>query len=723
MSGKFALIIGNSKYDDLTLRQLHAPDADVQVLAEVLRDPAIGGFSVQTLVNESSQVASQEIEAFFADRKTDDLLLFYFSGHGVKDESGQLYFAVSSTRTKLLRSTAIPAQLVNEVMRLSRSRQQVLLLDCCYSGAFAKGMIAKGEAGIGTRERFEGRGRVILTASDAMQYAFEGDRVEGQATQSVFTRVLVDGMTTGEADLDRDGLIAFDELAEYVCERVRNEDRAQTPQRWALGVDGKIFIARNPKPIVPKAVELPLELRTLIESPMASAREVAARELGNLAWGSHPGLALSALAALQQLAEDDSRKVANTANEILAGLSADRAAKDAKRAEQERLQRERTEAERLAREKAEQERIARDAERVEQERQAKAKAEAERLLALKAEQERQAKAKAEADRVAKDAERMERERAPAAREKDKPQPQRKPGLWWGMGGIGIAGLAIVALALCGISLFALNNGFTPKPTATKAVAAVTTTVPQFTATLGIGSTEVSPIDGMVQVYVPAGSFQMGSDSGDADEQPVHPVTLDAFWIDQTEVTNKMYALCVDSGKCSPPSSTKSYTRDSYYGNAPYDNYPVIYVSWNDANAYCEWAGRRLPTEAEWEKAARGTDGRTYPWGDAAPGSTRLNYNRNVGDTTEVGNYPEGASPYGALDMAGNVWEWVSDWYDGGYYSNSPSENPLGPDSGQYRVLRGGSWYSSGNYVRAADHSWDEPGYVYYGIGFRCARSP
>lgn len=490
MSGKFALIIGNSKYDDPTLTQLHAPDADVQVLADVLRDPAIGGFNVQTLVNESSQVVSQEIETFFTDRKTDDLLLFYFSGHGVKDESGQLYFAVSSTRTKLLRSTAIPAQLVNEVMRLSRSRQQVLLLDCCYSGAFAKGMIAKGDASIGTRERFEGRGRVILTASDSMQYAFEGDRVEGQATPSVFTRALVDGIKTGEADLDRDGLIAFDELAEFVCERVRDEDRAQTPQRWVLGVDGEIFIARNPKPIAPKPVELPPELRMLIESPVASAREVAVRELGNLAWGSHPGLALSALAALQQLADDDSRKVAVAANEILAGLSADRAAKDTEQ------------------------HLAHD--RAEQERQAKAKAEAERLLALKAEQERQAEAKAEADRVAKDAEQAEQERLAhekaeadrVAYEKDK-HLQRKFGLRSVVVGI-------LVLSLLGLSLFALSRVASPQPTTT-----------QFSPI----ATRVSPTDGMVQVSVPEGSFQMGSDSGDSDEKPVHAVTLDAFWID------------------------------------------------------------------------------------------------------------------------------------------------------------------------------------------------
>jgi formylglycine-generating enzyme required for sulfatase activity len=821
MPGKFALIIGNGEYQDSTLRRLHAPDADARALADVLSNPGVGGFEVQMLVNESSFKAMEEIEAFFDSRKRDDLLLLYFSGHGVKDEDGQLYFAAANTKVNRLLATAIRAQDVNSLMRRCASRQQVLLLDCCYSGAFAKGMIAKAGAGIGTREQFEGRGRVILTASDAMQYAFEGDRIEGQATPSVFTRALLDGIVTGQADLDQDGRIAFDELAEYVCERVKEGNPAQTPQRWELGVDGKIYIARNPRPVIFKPVELPLELRTLIESPVASAREAAARELGNLAGGSHPGLALSALDALQKLADDDSRKVAAAANQILTALSADRAAKDAGRAEQERIVRERAEAEERARAEAEAKRLVADAERAEreriereraeaegrakakaeaerlarekaeQERQAREKAEVERLVALKAELERQAQAKAEQERVAREkaeAERLAREKAEQerlarqkaeadrlAREKAEgeritrekarqPQPQRKPGLWGlSIDLTAIVGLVAVALLLCGMSLWALNGGLNPKPTPTAEVAIVasaaspiattsapptatrtpTPPTPTPTATLtptaapGIGSTQISPIDGMVQVYVPAGSFQMGSDAGDSDEEPVHPVTLDAFWIDRTEVTNAMYALCVEAGKCPPPSSSKSYSRDSYYGNAQFDNYPVIYVTWDNAKTYCEWAGRRLPTEAEWEKAARETDGRTYPWGNEQPAGNLLNFadsNTNFdwsdktvddgyADTSPAGNYPDGASPYGALDMAGNVWEWVNDWYDGAYYGNSLSENPQGPASGQYRVLRGGSWSDDDGGVRAAFRLRGEPGSFYDSIGFRCARSP
>ena len=264
---------------------------------------------------------------------------------------------------------------------------------------------------------------------------------------------------------------------------------------------------------------------------------------------------------------------------------------------------------------------------------------------------------------------------------------------------------------------------TPTPTKVLTPTRTSTITPTLTPTLGIGSTMIREKDGMGMVYVPEGTFTMGSTDSDAayDESPVREVRLDAYWIDKYEVSNGQYQKCVNAGKCTKPRSTDSYTRSSYYGKAEYDNYPVIYVSWHQAKAYCEWAGGSLPTEAQWEKAARGTDARKYPWGDESPNSNLVNYGEIKGDTTAVGSYPRGASPYGAMDMAGNVWEWVLDWY--GPYDAAETNNPQGPGTGDYRVLRGGGWYSSSGGIRSANRRYLNPTITGDYIGFRCVSSP
>jgi serine/threonine-protein kinase len=225
------------------------------------------------------------------------------------------------------------------------------------------------------------------------------------------------------------------------------------------------------------------------------------------------------------------------------------------------------------------------------------------------------------------------------------------------------------------------------------------------------------------IYVPAGSFEMGKNYDFTVEGPAHIVELDAFWIDKTLVTNAMYGKCQQDLICNPPNSTSSATRQDYYGNPDFDNFPVINVSWEDAQTYCVWADRRLPTEAEWEKTARGASARTYTWGNESPNSNLLNYDYNVGDTTAVDSYPDGASPYGALDMAGNVFQWVADWYSDTYYANSPLKNPPGPESGQYRVLKSGGWSYTGDFLRPSHRSFGDPAISSdMDIGFRCARS-
>jgi serine/threonine-protein kinase len=295
--------------------------------------------------------------------------------------------------------------------------------------------------------------------------------------------------------------------------------------------------------------------------------------------------------------------------------------------------------------------------------------------------------------------------------------KNKTGIWIGLGTLVIIGFFL----LIGNATNWFGGSATPvvtfPPLATEAP--YTTEAPS----LGIGSTMISPIDGMEMVYVPAGEFIMGSrgGAGESDEDPQHTVYLDAYWIDKTEVTNTMYKQCVDEGVCTIPDSLYSHTHISYYGDSIFADYPVIYVDWFQAKAYCEWAGRSLPTEAQWEKAARGENGATYPWRNSSPDSTLANYNDNIGDTTEVGMYEAGASPYGALDMAGNVYEWTADWYEADYYySNNSQSNPSGPVNGVYRVLRDGSWYSSGFDIRSANRNADDPADSYREIGFRCA---
>ena len=251
---------------------------------------------------------------------------------------------------------------------------------------------------------------------------------------------------------------------------------------------------------------------------------------------------------------------------------------------------------------------------------------------------------------------------------------------------------------------------------------------------------LNPIDGALMVYVPEGEFLMGSEDDDAsdDEKPEHMVNLDAYWLYQHEVTNSQFAAFVETNGHQSSAEEAGWAwvwdgsdwlqTDGAYWGAPEgpgssvvgrEDHPVVQVSWFDATSYCEWAGGRLPTEAEWEKAARGTDGRKYPWGDHDPNCSLANLGYCVGGTSPVGSYPSGASPYGALDMAGNVWEWVADWYDNIYYVRSSYENPTGPTSGEHRILRGGSHFTDGEYLRVSTRLGDPPDILCNRYGFRC----
>ena len=227
-----ALILASYTYEDPEIDQLIAPSQDAADFARVLQDPNIGGFVVQEMINRPHYEVKQAIEKFYKDRKRDDLLLLYFSGHGIKDEAGQLYLATPDTKRKTLRSTAISSKFIFEIMEPCRSRKMVLILDCCYSGAFPRGKPHKGDNIIETKELFGGKGRVVLSASDDMQYAFEGDAVEGEGKRSIFTRTLIQGLESGEADRKRTGFVYVDDLYDYVRDKIRDEMPEMKPRLW-----------------------------------------------------------------------------------------------------------------------------------------------------------------------------------------------------------------------------------------------------------------------------------------------------------------------------------------------------------------------------------------------------------------------------------------------------------------------------------------------------------
>jgi formylglycine-generating enzyme required for sulfatase activity len=669
VTSKFALVIANTEYEDASFAKLTAPGKDAEEFAQVLRDAELAAFDdVQVLINEGEGKTRRSIARFFAERKPADLLLLYFSGHGVRNEQGQLFLAANDTEISILEATGIPAEFITRAMNTSRSQRQLLILDCCNSGAFAHGSKSASGVGksMGIASAFEGDGygRVVLTATDATQFAWEGDKVIGDTQKSVFTHFLIEGLK-GEADRDSDGRIHVDELYDYAYEQVVRRTPKQTPGKWSYKQQGDMILRENLKPRDVKPSPLPADLLELLSHPNSGVRKVGIQDLISLLDGKHLGLSRAAQEKLREIAEtDDSLTLRKTAGDTLIAHGI----------------------------------IWEQPIEIQKESPSVSKPSPVEMPKEERREEKQARkvsrSMGESRQSVKSIE--------AGREKT---PYTLPD-WrsivkkFDLRVLGVV-IGISLLIVLGIRFIpGMGNLFAPK----------------------IGSTMTSDKDGMTLLYVPAGEFTMGSDNGGpeaTEEKPAHKVYLDAFWIDQTEVTNEKYALCVNAGQCESPRDT------DHFSNNDYGNHPVAYVSWHDASAYCAWAGRRLPTEAEWEKAARGPDGQIYPWGNEPPDSDLLNFNNEIGETAEAGNYPNGVSPYGAMDMAGNVWEWVADWYDENYYATlgeRPS-NPQGPASGQYRVLRGGSWNYSDDSVRSAFRNWLDPKDTsYYVVGFRCAMS-
>jgi YVTN family beta-propeller protein len=330
-----ALLIATYRYEDATLRQLTAPARDAEALADTLRNPEIADFDVTILVNEPYHIVLQAIGEFYNNRRRDDLTLLYFTGHGLKDDRGRLYLAMTNTIHDRLLFTGLSAQQIDEAIESCSSHQKILVLDCCYSGAFPPGHISKAGSQVNTLEKFRGKGRVVLTASDSTQYSFEGNRIVGAGSQSVFTRFLVEGLTTGEADLDGDGEISIDELYSYVHDRVIEEMPQQRPKKLE-DVEGRIVVAQNPHWVMPGYIN------DAIKSPFAEARLAA---LDRLAVLYHTGKGRVRTEVTNQvclLTYDDSRMVSDAARKLIAELNpvigrlTEKGRQDAERQQQQR---------------------------------------------------------------------------------------------------------------------------------------------------------------------------------------------------------------------------------------------------------------------------------------------------------------------------------------------------------------------------------------------------
>jgi hypothetical protein len=314
-----ALIVANDQYQQEALRNLLAPQADAEALGRVLGDPQIGHFTVQVVRNEPSHVIEAQIEDLFSESRSDDVLLLHFSGHGVKSESGELFFAATNTRPNRLRATAVSAEFVRQCMLDARSRSVVLLLDCCYGGAFAQGVKVKAAGDVHVLDSFPqgmaggGRGRAVITASNAMEYAFEGDRLadDQHRRPSVFTGALVEGLATGDADRDEDGWVSLNELYDYVFDKVQERNPHQTPSRQ-VELEGELYLARSRRRRI-RAGPIPPDLQAAMTDSNMFARVGAVHELQSRLASEDLPVAAGAYEALAEIARTDIQNVASLA--------------------------------------------------------------------------------------------------------------------------------------------------------------------------------------------------------------------------------------------------------------------------------------------------------------------------------------------------------------------------------------------------------------------------
>lgn len=722
--GRRALLIGNAAYADDRLARLAVPERDVRAFEAVLRDPAICGFdAVEVLLDADGERIRRAIERLFRNAARDDLLLLYFSGHGLLDQDGALNLALTNTSIDYPLSSTLDTDFIRKAMNRSASRRQVLILDCCHSGAYASGAKADGSQGIGTTVAtqatfdVQGYGRVALLSSTATQLSWEGERIIGDTDRSLFTHHLVEGLQTGAAAPDA-AEIRIRDLYDYAHREVLAHQSKQTPQLWLDGPQtGDLIIARNPDPPASTPPDpLRPELRAALEDPSHLTREGAVRAIGRLMRKAGADRRAALAAALRAHADDERHlDVLEAIEETLKESAAAGGGSPAKRREAQ-------------------------------------------------------PAAAESREPPADQAPVP---GPVPREGE-PMPPRwriEPFLrlmrvyarlpWRAALMIIVAALLLHVLGVFILPFWPFDErggdrdnesrpAFEPAQTADPPVPASPPVDDGASLEAPDGSAgdtrSVSPRDlfrdrlkdgseGPEMIALPGGCFEMGSPEDEVDrdrDERRHEVCANPFAIGRTEVTFDEYDRFADETGRDKPG-------DAGWGRGAR---PVINVSWKDANAYADWLSQqtgeayRLPTEAEWEYAAR-ADTETPFWTGDCIHTDQANYNGKVdyndcgaktdvyrGQTLAAESLP--ANPWGLHEVLGNVWEWTCSEYEASYPVYNKGQGPhtlcTGKTDVNGVVLRGGSWKNYPGNLRAANRYGFRPGYRFEDIGFRLART-
>ncbi|MEI2580503.1 caspase, EACC1-associated type [Scytonema sp. PRP1] len=706
--GKLALLIGVSEYQP-GLNPLPSAVKDVEAMRRVLTHPEIGNFAegdITALKNPQRQEMEDAIYNLFAHRQKEDLLLFYFSGHGIKDDNGRLYLSTRATKTqngRLVKPSAVAASVLHESMNESRSQRQVIILDCCFSGAIAQGLTVKDDGTVNLQEQLGGKGRAILTSSTSTQYSFE----QAGSDLSIYTRYLVEGMEKGAADRDGDGWISIDELHEYANSKVKEAAPAMTPKFYPIEEGHKILLAKSPKDD-PK-----VKYRKEVETRAKEGHEfsVFARRIldgKRNEWGLTPGEAAAIEQEVLQPYREYERKRDEYERALIEAIAQEypfskTTQKDLKEYQQYLGLRD--------------EDIASIEQRVITPKQAEYERKQQEAQRLQQEQERakQQKQQAELRELPEtQSSPVSQPKSPSVIQTNIPTNIQTQQFEFEYATITVkSGFLGIGKTTCKINRHAGRAEF-------------------FTENLGNDAL-------LEMVAIPGGQFLMGSPENEPErfdnESPQHTVTIQPFYMGKFPVTQAQWKTVA----ALPKVKIDLNPDPSFFKGA---NRPVEKVSWDDAIEFCVRLSRfvegrlshktgkpyRLPSEAEWEYACRA--GTTTPFHFGETITTDLaNYNGNSiygsgpkgeyrQQTTEVGKFPPNA--FGLYDMHGNIWEWCQDgWHDN--YKEALANGTAWMSknyNNNYRLLRGGSWDDTPRNCRCAYRFRYARALMNLSVGFR-----